>query len=272
VAENNIDKADQLQALAELGGPDDKKISRSIVPPGLKYPEYRKYLRHDFFYSCAYCTMMESEATSVRMTIDHYRPVASHPAMIDEYGNLLWACDTCNMRKGDRFPPPEAYAEGHRFFRPDEDIRSEHFEEDESSVRSETNTGKFTINFLDLNRTELRFIRECRSRLEDSWELVRDGIVALRSLPLDQIPFEIRSKAHQIINSLLARVPEQVEDVDSLLRAYAKSPLLSDEDPTDEESAAYKERLRNIRATRAMFPGEWTHRKTRGKRKGSKRR
>lgn len=271
MAENSIDRADQLQALAELDGPDNKKLSRSVVPAGLKYPAYRRYLRHDFYYSCAYCTIMESEATSVRMTIDHYRPSATNPGLIDEYGNLMWACDTCNTRKGDRFPPPEAFADGHRFFRPDEDIRSAHFEDDGVSITSGTNTGRFTINYLDLNRPELRFVRECRSRLEDSWELVRDGIVALRSVPLDQIPIPIRSKAHQLINSLLARVPEHVEDVDSLLRAYAKSPLLSDEDTTDEESAAYKERMKNIRATQAMFPGEWTRRKKRSKKTGSKR-
>lgn len=272
MAERGVDKASELPTLAELEGPDDRKLSRSVVPTGLKYPAYRKYLRHDFYYSCAYCTIMESEATAARMTIDHYRPVASHPALTDEYGNLLWACDICNTRKGDRFPPSEAYADGHRFFRPDEDIRSEHFQEDGLSLRSDTKIGKFTINFLDLNRTELKFIRECRSRLEDSWELVRDGIMALRSVPLDQIPMEIRSKAHQLINSLLARVPEQIEDVDSLLRAYARSPLLNDEDPTDQESAAYKERMENIRATKAMYPGEWTRRKKRGRKKGPRRR
>ena len=47
-------------------------VVRSNPPQGENYNEYKEILRYDFFYTCAYCTMMEAEAAAVRFTIDHY--------------------------------------------------------------------------------------------------------------------------------------------------------------------------------------------------------
>jgi HNH endonuclease len=82
-------------------------VVRSVVEPVEHYDEYRQVLRFDFFYSCAYCTMTESEARGIRFTIDHYEPQSARRDLVNEYSNLLYACDTCNIRKGNRCPSPE---------------------------------------------------------------------------------------------------------------------------------------------------------------------
>jgi hypothetical protein len=79
---------------------DGALVTRSTVPPGLKYSEYRQTLRHDFIYSCAYCTMSEAEAQAIRFVIDHYEPRNARPDLIDDYENLMYSCDECNDRKG----------------------------------------------------------------------------------------------------------------------------------------------------------------------------
>jgi len=173
-------------------GRDQRLIARSQVEPGKKYPEYREELRYDFFHSCAYCTMSEFEAQSIRMTIDHYEPRKARPDLTNEYGNLMYACSVCNERKSDRYPPQEARDNGQRFFRPDEDVRADHFTRTAIFLEPVTEVGNFSIQTLDLNRRGLLKLRELRKRLADCDPLVSEGILALRSFHIDQLPREVK--------------------------------------------------------------------------------
>src|SRR4051812_645405 len=83
-------------------------VQRSQVAPDLPYGAYRQVIRYDFFYTCAYCTMSEAEAQAIRFCIDHYEPRSARPDLERNYTNLMYACDECNMRKGDRCPPESA--------------------------------------------------------------------------------------------------------------------------------------------------------------------
>src|ERR1700742_3839727 len=82
-------------------------VNRSIVPSGLSYPKYLPFLRRDFLYSCGYCTMCEGEAEKIRFTIDHYEPQNARADLVNDYTNLMYACDSCNGRKNDLTPTPE---------------------------------------------------------------------------------------------------------------------------------------------------------------------
>src|SRR4051794_36398673 len=103
-------------------------IVRSQQPQLENYQDYRPALRQDFFHSCAYCTMTEAEAQAVRFTIDHYEPQKARPDLVNVYANLMYACDECNSRKGDRCPPESARKDGYRFFCADLDEFLDHFE------------------------------------------------------------------------------------------------------------------------------------------------
>jgi HNH endonuclease len=103
---------------------------------------------------------MEAEAAAVRFTIDHYEPTSARPDLENEYNNLMYACDPCNTRKGDRYPPLAARAEGVRFFRPDEDVHSDHFELTGVRLKGKSKTGEYTVVALDLNRYMLNKLRE----------------------------------------------------------------------------------------------------------------
>ena len=99
--------------------PDNNElITRSPdVPAGRPYIEYRKWLRYDFLYSCA-CTMSEAEAQAIRFTIDHYEPVSARPELKNDYDNLMYCCDECNSRKGDRTPRRRPAQTASGFFDP----------------------------------------------------------------------------------------------------------------------------------------------------------
>jgi 5-methylcytosine-specific restriction endonuclease McrA len=74
-------------------------VTRSYVEPTKDYLEYVEHLRHDFFYSCAYCTITEHEAETINFNIDHYEPKSLRPDLTNEYSNLMYACRFCNTYK-----------------------------------------------------------------------------------------------------------------------------------------------------------------------------
>jgi hypothetical protein len=228
-------------------------VTRSDVPAGLLYPQYRKYLRYDFIYSCAYCTMSEAEAHAIRFTIDHYEPRNARPDLLDEYENLMYSCDECNSRKGDRCPPPQARVDGYRFFRPDRDLHQEHFQRSGVRLEGKSNIGRYSLEALDLNRLGLRRLRELRERLTECHSLVVDGVLGLRKFPIDRLPPRIKGAAFRAINQAGAAAIQIADDIDSLLRDYARSPLI-DQDP--EAQARAEERVTNLERFQALYPGE----------------
>lgn len=230
-------------------------VSRSEVQPGLKYGQYRQVLRADFFHSCAYCTLTEAEGGGIRFAIDHYEPQNSRPDLVDEYSNLMWSCDTCNLYKSDRTPPEKARAQGVRFFRPDEDQYLDHFRRVKTRLEDITRTGWFTIEALDLNRETLQRIRGLRERLSSCEEAITAGVVALRRFSIDQLPNHLRGPAQRGIKSLIGAYEGVVDQIEVLLREHAKSHLL-DEDETVEVRT--EERLEKLKAVEALYPGlDW---------------
>jgi len=198
---------------------------------------------------------MEAEATAIRFTIDHYEPQSARPDLIDDYGNLLYACDECNRLKGSRCPPPAARAEGHRFFRPDHDERASHFKFNGLRVEGTTNEGRFSVEMIDLNRQSLRRLRDIRRRLHGCVPLIERGILALRAFPLDQLPPDIRGLAAQAIGRAGAVAEELAEKADAVLKNFARSPLI-DADPEAEERR--QQRVALMKEKEALWPGLWT--------------
>jgi len=186
-------------------------VVRSEVPPNLPYRDYIQPLRRDFEYSCGYCSTCEGEAEARRFTIDHYEPRSAHPNLVNTYANLVYSCEECNTFKGDRNPSASARAKGRRFFNPDTDVRADHFHINGEIVAALTEVGDFSIEFLDLNRLSLRRIRAIRRRLYDAHEHILDGLRALKSIPLDQVPPEYRMRAKRNME-ILERVAERTQE------------------------------------------------------------
>lgn len=245
-----------------MSGNDEKKgvpavankklVVRSDVPKGLPYKDYLQHLRPDFFFSCAYCTIAESEAMAIRFMIDHYEPRRARPDLLNEYGNLMYSCNQCNVLKGPRAPTEEQRAKGYRYFRPDEDVYGDHFIKSDLRVEYKTQVGFYTINALDLNRKQLRKLRELRKRLTDCDEYVAGGVKALRKFQLDQLPAHFKGPAAQALQEAY-RIGRKIEDnIDTLLKANAHSPLI-DED--EEAKIRAKERAEKLEQIEGLRPG-----------------
>ena len=170
----------------------------------------------------------------------------------------MYACDECNQRKGDRDPPSTAKAAGYRFYRPDMDKFEEHFRVGLSGILidPESKTGDYTIEALDLNRHMLKRIRDIRQRLTDCNQFVAEGIRALRNSPLDKLPVSMKAKAVKAIKDATSIADKFSDEIDSLLRSYAKSDLI-DADTSPETEARLKERAEKLKNMQSLFPGSW---------------
>ena len=136
------------------------------VPPQNDYRAYRDpYLRPDFQFRCAYCLTHEFYfLQGDGGEIDHFRPLGakdhdfSH--LKNEYSNLYWTCGQCNSEKGSLWPSDAESAEGFRFLDPCAEDHDDHWTTHaDGTVTAKTNTGRFTIRFIRLDRPRLNDLR-----------------------------------------------------------------------------------------------------------------
>jgi hypothetical protein len=177
--------------------------------------------------------------------------------LVDAYENLMYACDPCNIRKGNRFPTSEQQARGYRFFRPDHDIHAEHFQRNGIRLEPRSGTGKYTISMLDLNRGMLRRLRDIRERATKCDRLASEGVLGLRHLPIDRLPPAIKGTALSRIRDAAAAGDALATAIDAILSAYASSPML---DADNETEAEHKVRMEELAAMGVLVRGTWRRR------------
>ncbi len=235
-------------------------VVRSTEVPALNdYRKYKPYLQRDFLHSCAYCTMTEAEAQAIRFTIDHYEPKRSRSDLENEYSNLMYCCEECNIRKGDRSPPAEARAQLIRFFRPDLDYFDDHFRLNGVRLEGLSPTAEYTIAAIDLNRAMLRKLRELRRRQALAEQAVAAGVRALRAIQIDLLPVNIRGRASVAMAKAEVAASDLAKEIDALLCEHAKSPLVDLPPESPDERKARSQQLRNFQA---LAPGAWRGRDT----------
>jgi hypothetical protein len=105
---------------------------------------------------------------------------------------------------------------------------------------------------LDLNRLSLRKLRELRERLVKCAPLVSASVLELRKFKLDQLPPSLRGLALIAIRKAEAAQKQFAEDIDSLLRNFARSELI-DPDPDVGERA--EERAVELENSKLSFRG-----------------
>ncbi|MFP4308263.1 MAG: HNH endonuclease [Desulfococcaceae bacterium] len=210
------------------------------------YRDYREDLRIDFFFSCAYCSIMEREANAIRFEIDHYWPQKHFPNLIAQYDNLMWSCEHCNGRKRGFFPNGKDMESGHSIIKIDEEYPDFHLELNGVRLISKTHKGQFNIEMLDLNRQSLRRLREIRKRSLESMEFIKFGIQRLNSIKVDRVRPKERLaflKARKQIIEMAGKYPDE-ENVD--LRLFAKSELIDIDPDRMEKNKRRREYLKKV--------------------------
>jgi hypothetical protein len=129
----------------------------------------REAVRRAYGRRCGYCGVHEEEAGS-KLEVDHFRPRSAGGA--NELENLVYCCPTCNRLKGDFWADCDPLQTPHRLLHPKRDNVTQHLQEGKDGrLTALTETGRFHIEQLRLNRPPLVALRRARRETE---ELRRD--------------------------------------------------------------------------------------------------
>ncbi len=227
-------------------------VVRSEVQEKSRYQDYQEDLRFDFYYSCSYCTMTECEAGGIGFEIDHYYPQKHRPDLVNRYTNLMWSCAKCNRLKSDFFPNEAQLSKGFIILRPDEHDPREHLEMENYRLEEKTETGKFNIEWLDLNRANLIKLRRIRERIFRAKGYIAFGIRELLNYRLDKIRSDNRFNFLRFLQKLKDQNDEINEMSEQMIREFAKSPMI-DEDPGKSERLT--KRRNYLKGLKALNPG-----------------
>ena len=223
-------------------------LVRSQVPLKSNYIDYQQDLRRDFWYSCAYCSVTEIEAQGIGFQIDHYLSQATHPDLKNHYYNLMWSCTKCNRFKGDYCPDEVKVQSGYIIIRPDEDDPRNYFSLNEYELEHKNETGKFNLIKLDLNREQLRRVRELRAELTASQNFIAFGVSELLSLSLDSITKNHRAVFKSQLDKLRDTHEQLTNSIEELIKGLAQSNLLDEDLNKPERMKQRREYLSDIDA------------------------
>lgn len=131
---------------------------RRPYPKDTVYQGYKPYLRQDFHYRCAYCSVHENEWGGPRhFHVEHFKPKSRSQfrRLMLYYGNLLYACDVCNTFKGDDWPG---------YLDPCKVDYTLHFQVDPKTweIMGQSRSAKYMVERLHLNRRHLKQLRQQR--------------------------------------------------------------------------------------------------------------
>ncbi len=120
--------------------------------------ELRKTVRRAYDFACGYCGVREEDAGS-ELELDHFKPRSFGGD--DALENLVYCCTTCNRVKGDFWATSTTEK---RLLHPQQDDLSLHLrQESDGFLTVLTETGKFHLSRLRLNRPPLPALRRARA-------------------------------------------------------------------------------------------------------------
>lgn len=224
-------------------------VNRSIVERKRNYLHHREMLRHDFWYSCAYCSITEVEAGGIGFEIDHYLPQKHRPELKNDYNNLMWSCQKCNRYKGDHNPDQDDILNSRVIIKVDKEDPDDHLIQRDCFLEGKTAKGDFNIIWLFLNRLNLRRLRDIRQKFWAAHREFTSAVTDLLGFRIDRLPAAERANAIELQQYVKNRSYELSTYVVEVIRELGRSPML-DEDPKKKKHLA--KRRRYLKEQRAI--------------------
>lgn len=164
--------------------PPDAPFSRDHAPKVADwkggYGEYRRCLRWDFGFTCAFCLLHESDLNEFGLaegwavtSIEHRQTQKSASGEANSYANCYYACRFCN---GSRATKPLMDPAGNEVLDPCRDNWSANFAAYDHCLEPRTPRGEYTQAVYDINDATRVHIRKTRLENIHRWRrLILEG-------------------------------------------------------------------------------------------------
>ena len=133
--------------------PKSKHVRREKPGELSPYSKYKPFLQREFERKCIYCRMPDSMQHQHLFGVEHYRPKSRFPELITSYRNLFYACNPCNQRKGEYWPP-RGKGTTHFIPNPCDHEMFKHLRFSGPVVEAKSMAGEVAEELLDLNDPE----------------------------------------------------------------------------------------------------------------------
>lgn len=154
--------------------------------------EIRAMVRERFQLACGYCSVSEIEAGS-ELEIDHFQPVKHGGS--DAIDNLVYACSACNRNKAAYWPRPDSPPHMHLLHPLHDDVNQHMALLQNGRFVGLTPRGWFHIEWLNLNRPQLIWLRQKRVHTQNTQKLVEEMKQAN-----DVLRLQIAQQEHELEN------------------------------------------------------------------------
>lgn len=151
-----------------------------------------RQVRELYQFECGYCRVSEVDAGG-ELSVDHYQPVSAGGSDTDD--NLVYACFRCNLLKADYWHE-NSYEEVLRILHPLNDDLDKHILPDRvtGKLHALTETGRFHVAILDLNRPQLVIHRQ-RKAIRELYRDIEESLTA----ELAKLEAEIRAYERYVV-------------------------------------------------------------------------
>ena len=177
---------------------------------------FKKPLRRDFKHTCGYCGAWERQiGGSSSFHIDHFIPRSQRPDLVSDPENLVYACNSCNLKKGGRPVPSALTKNGIGFLDPCDVDYDEHFAPtDNDTVTGLSNSANFMIDKLSLNGVRAVHLRRERRIVKESVVLLHDlrrRIDGLKGPGLVELASQLAAHAQSLSDFVKSSLPRRLD-------------------------------------------------------------
>lgn len=150
--------------------------------------------------------------------VDHYKPKSQFPDLECAYGNLFYACNTCNRNKGPFWPSAAQLVAGLFIPNPCDHVMFAHLRYRGARVEARTVAGEWTCSLLDLNSPEATNLRESTLALLQSAASMK---AANEKTLTDLIKLRTKGRVPRSIDQDISELRTNIAKLDAAIRLYS---------------------------------------------------
>ncbi len=188
--------------------------------PFTDHRPYKRHLQKIFRSKCVYCRISDGLQGYESFGIDHYLPKSKFPQLIAAWPNLFYACNVCNIWKGESVSTPERFLPN-----PCDHPMADHLQYRGADIETYTPHGEWLA--------ELLHLPERRSLREFILSALANFLTARNELVGELITYEARiddlegDEERPMLQTAIQKTVKELEQVNRHIERLTGEPVSS---------------------------------------------